>query len=199
MSDSDARYEDIMRRIAERRAQQAAAPKREARDDLAHILDDVDAWGKLEAIQRAKALRRLCWGPAVVGGITPAPWAGVVIWRRGSGYHDYKQIQLIGIWALTGDEDLPLLTVGAKMLSYSAQGYEAEAYHKLIRKHFNLYYRDDGSPPPPGSRRYTVRYELARRLAIRDALVGPLRSLLRDRGTRFAPPRDSLPFFMKNR
>ncbi len=178
MTDSEDRYAEIMRRIAERKAKQAAAPKVEAREGLAHILDDVDAWGKLEAIQRSKAMKKLCWGPTVVGAITPSPWAGVVIWRRGSGYHDYKQIQLIGIWAFTGENGAPILTVGSKMLAYSAHGYEAEAYHKLIRKHFNIYYRDDGSPPPPAGRRFTLAYDPAHRLEIRETLIGPLRSLI---------------------
>lgn len=178
MTESEDRYADIMRRIAERRAQQAVAPQREAREGLAQVLDAVDAWGRLEVIQRSKAMHRLCWGPAVVGAIIPTPWAGAVIWRRGSAYHDYKQIQLIGIWAFNGEDGTPILTVGSKMLAYSAHGYEPEAYHKLIRKHFNIYYRDDGSPPPPSGRRFTLRYDPEHRLEIRETLVGPLRSLI---------------------
>lgn len=166
-SDTNDRYEAIMRRMAERRAEQAAAPKREIQEQFAHILDAVDAWGKLEKLKSSRALRPFCWGPKDVRGLSPSPWVGVIIWRRGSGYHGYRQLQIAGVWVY-GDEDRPLIAVGTKLVPYSAPTYEAEAYHKLMRRTFDLYYKDNGSPPGASTRLFTTSYDPEQRLAIRD-------------------------------
>jgi hypothetical protein len=174
---SDSRYDDIMRRIAERRAQQQQAPQLEVQQSLARLLDSVDAMGKLETLSRSRPLRRTTFGPKAYQGLQPHPWVGVVVWRRDAGYHGYKHLNLIGVWAFQ-EADTPYLTVATKPLKYTARGYEAEAYHKLIKKNFDLYYRDDGSPPSPASRRYTVAYDPAERLSIRQAIRDELNNLL---------------------
>jgi hypothetical protein len=171
MTQSD-RYEEIMRRLAQRKAEQEAAPKREAQDDLARILDDLDVMGKLEKLRGAPTMKRLCWGPKVRKGLSPLTWVSAILWRRGSGYHGYKQLQIIGVWAYE-DSGVPMVTVATKHLAYSAPTYEAEAYHKLIRKNFDLYYHDDGAPPA-ANRLYTVRYDPAQRLAIREEVKNAL-------------------------
>lgn len=170
-SERDQRYEAIMRRIAERRAQQEAAPKRELQDDLARILENVDAWGKLEAIRRNKRLRKVVYGPKIVQGLAPDAWVGIVLWRRGSGYHGYKQLQLVGVWAFE-EAGQTVLTVGTKWLAYSAPFYEAEAYHKLIRRSFDLYY--EGDPTPPIDPLYRRIYEPEQRLTIREEIRAAL-------------------------
>ena len=172
-NERDERYEQIMRRIAERRAEQEAAPKREAQDDLARVLDSVDAWGKLDFIRRSKGIRKLTYGPKAVSGLTPMIWVGIVIWRRGSGYHGYKQLQLLGIWAYD-DGGTPTITVGTRWLAFSAPFYDADAYQKLIRKNFDLYYEGEVTPPTNGL--YTTIYTPERRLAIREEIRAALQA-----------------------
>jgi hypothetical protein len=166
MQDDDSRYAEIMRRLAARKAKQVAA---QSHDDLARILDALDAWGKVERMAKAKALRGRCWGPKDIRGLAPAAWVGVMGWHRAPGYHGYKTLTLWGVWAVA-EAETPLVVVGAKHVAYSAPFYEAEAYHKLMRRGFSTYYTDDGSPPSPASRRLSIPYDPAARLALRDTV-----------------------------
>lgn len=177
MSENDRRYDEIMQRLAERRAREAEAPRRAAQQRLAGCLDDIDAWGKLETLKADKRIRRRCFGPASVGGLSPSPWVGVVAWCRGAGYYGYRRLTLVGIWAVEG-ETQPLLIVGTKTLTYSAPSYEADAYHRLIRKTFDIYYTDDGSPPPEAGRLWGGAYTPAQRLDLRKQVKTVLASWL---------------------
>lgn len=143
--------------------------------ELARILDDLGAWDALE-MARAQRPRLLTWGPKAVNGIVPKPWVGGVIWQRGSGYTGYRTLLIAGIWAQQIDGGC-LMSVGQKVVPYAAPFYEAEAYHKLIRAGFDVYYRDDGSPPPPASRRLEVIYDPETRPALRDKIRSALFSL----------------------
>jgi hypothetical protein len=155
----------IVRQIAQLRAQPAHT-------QLARILDDLDAWGAVETA--LKALPRLTsWGPKAVRGMTPAPWVGVVVWQRAAGYTGYKTLTIIGIWAQQ-DGEATRVIVGRKSLAFAAPFYEAEAYHKLIRNGFDLYYSDDGAPPAAPLRRYDALYAPDARLATRDVVRAAL-------------------------
>jgi hypothetical protein len=155
----------IVRQIAQLRAQPAQT-------QLARILDDLDAWGTVETA--LKALPRLTsWGPKAVRGMMPAHWVGVVIWQRASGYTGYKVLTLIGIWAQQ-EGDAARVIVGRKSLAFAAPFYEPEAYHKLIRNGFDLYYGDDGAPPAAALRRYDALYAPDARLATREAVRAAL-------------------------
>lgn len=172
--DREARYQQIMRRLAERRAEQAIAPAREKQGDLANVLDGLDALGKLEKLRASRALRQRTYGPKSVSGLSPAPWVAAIIWRLGSGYFGYRTLQLTGIWTVQDQPGPPLVLAGTKWLSYNAPTYEAEAFMKLIRRSFDLYYSGDASPPPAQQRFYATRYTASRRLEIRDELKAAL-------------------------
>jgi hypothetical protein len=149
----------ILRQIAQLRAQ----PVQEA---LARILDSLDAWGAAELAR--KAMPRLTgWGPKAVSGASPSAWVGVVVWQRAAGYTGYKLLTVRGIWALQEGTDARII-VGQKVLPYTASFYEAEAYHKLIRKGFDIYYGDNGAPPT--TRLYDALYVAEQRLAMREAV-----------------------------
>ncbi len=142
-----------------------------ARTQLAAILDGLDAWRAVETVL-AGLPRLLSWGPKAVSGIQPVPWVGVVIWARAPGYDGYRVLTVRGVWAQASEA--ARVMVGVKRLHYRAPFYEAEAYHKLIRKNFDLYYGDDGSPPSQPA--LDVIYDEAERLALRaqvkEALIG---------------------------
>jgi hypothetical protein len=175
-SDLDDRYQEIMRRMAQRRAEQEAAPKRQAKETMAHVLDSLDAYGKLERIKNSRVLH-FAYGPKAFEALKPMPWVGVMLWRRGSGYHGYKTLQIIGVWAYD-QSGTPIITVGTKRLAYNAPTYEAEAYQKLIKRGFDLYYEGDASPPPVANRVYTAQYHFDRRLELRDELRTVLNDLV---------------------
>ena len=149
----------ILRQIAQLRAQ----PAQEA---LARILDSLDAWGAAEVA--LKLLPRLTtWGPKAVSGTSPMAWVGVVVWQRAAGYTGYKLLTVRGIWAQQEGTDARII-VGQKVLPFTPPFYEAEAYHKLIRKGFDIYYSDNGSPPT--TRWYNALYTEAQRLEMREAV-----------------------------
>lgn len=150
----------ILRQIAQLRAQ----PAQEA---LARILDSLDAWGAAETA-RTLMPRLISWGPKAVSGLLPMTWVGVVVWQRAPGYSGYKLLTVRGIWALQEGTDARII-VGQKVLPYSASFYEAEAYHKLIRKGFDIYYSDTGAPPTT-TRSYDALYSLEQRLEMREAV-----------------------------
>ncbi len=172
-SSRDQRYEEIMRRIAQLRADKAVAPKREAQNTLSQILTDLDAWGKLVKLRQMKVLNTPLHGPKVVSGLMPSPWVGVIAWRRGAGYYGYKILQIVGVWA-QGDADDATISVAWKSLAYNAPTYEAEAYHKLIRRGFDFYYSGDASPPSEGRRLLSLTYNPEDRLDVREQVRATL-------------------------
>ncbi|MCA9903894.1 MAG: hypothetical protein KC547_08560, partial [Anaerolineae bacterium] len=133
--------------------------------ELAKILDDLDAWAAVETA-RARYSRLIAWGPKIVKGDIPSPWVGVVMWRRASGYTGYRTLSLGGVWAVQ-DQQAVRIIMGQRTLPYAAAFYEAEVYHKLMRKDFTIYYDDDGAPPAPLLRSLDATYDPQERLALR--------------------------------
>jgi hypothetical protein len=175
MSPTTRRYKSsrpssILTQIAQIRREKAEAPKRAAQDELARILDGLNVWGILEALRAKRFSPNLCYGPKVIGGLTPVPYVGVVLWHRPAGYYGYKTLTLLGVWARY-EGDNPALLVGVKRLSYSAPFYDAEAYHKLIRRSYDLYYQDDGAPPADAT---VFPYQPEQRLSLRDTIATEL-------------------------
>jgi hypothetical protein len=166
-----ARRPSILAQIAEIRQARATAPLRAAQNELAAILDKLNALGALDDIRRARFSAPLSAGPKVVSGLTPAPWVGVVVWVRPAGYFGYKTLTLFGVWAVA--ETPPRLIVDTKRLPYAAPFFDAEAYHKLFKKGFETYYGDNAATPPENSPT-TFVYEDEQRLQLRDTLAAAL-------------------------
>ncbi|GEM_PF-614703 len=165
--------QDILAQLAAYRRERQLAPLRDQQKTLARILDDLNAWGALEDLQARHFSKNLCWGPTALDGLSPLVWVGVMIWSRPSGYFGYKVLTLTGIWITAAPEDTspPQGIVGVRRLPFASPFYEAEAYHKLIRKGFNLYYQDDGSPPGETGRKLTFTYNPTHRLELRTAIT----------------------------
>jgi hypothetical protein len=64
-----------------------------------------------------------------------------------------------------------MLGIGVKRLSYSAPFYDAEAYHKLIRRNYDLYYQDDDTPPVDA---LSIPYQPELRLSLRETIATEL-------------------------
>jgi hypothetical protein len=166
----------ILAQIAEIRQTRADAPLRAAQNDLAVILDKLNALGTLDDIRRARFSPALSAGPKAVSGLTPAPWVGVVAWARPAGYFGYKTLTLMGVWAVA---ETPIrVIVGAKRLAYAAPFFDAEAYHKLFKKGFETYYGDNVATPPEDSPT-SFPYDDAQRLQLRETLATALAEVAR--------------------
>ena len=145
-SDSDQRYEDIMRKIAARKPFGKAA--RDAKPPTPHdrALNLVNAYDQLRRLSERQYERILCQGPKTLRG---AAWSAVVIWYRDKGYHGYQRLHVLGIWARYDAGEMALC-VGIRQLDYTAPIFDASVYRVAMENGFHLYYEDDGHPPVEG-------------------------------------------------
>lgn len=173
------RHEDLMRLITARRKAEALAPLVARQEDLARALDALNAYDALDELRRKKFAFNTCFGPKPYYGGTPSAWVGVLIWKRAQGYYGYKTLTLYGAWArdLAGSDDASEtagieIVTGSKVIPYTSEFYVAEAYFKLIRDGFDIYYSDDGRPPLHISASFT--FDRANRLEQRQTLATAL-------------------------
>lgn len=171
-------HSSIAAQVAQIRRARDEAPLRATQAELATMLDGLNALSELDQLREAALSRVLSGGPIAVQGSTPEPWVGAVVWQRASGYFGYRTLTLYGIWALRVGPDTQLRT-GIRRLAYALDFFEADAYHKRIRREFALYYADDGSPPNEASAAWTAGYSSADRLALRDQAAAAIRDLIR--------------------
>ena len=164
MSRFNRRYRDLKKRLEQRAPQPL-----EARHDseLAKVLDDINAWGFLEAQQQAHHPKITCYGPGVLKGYLPVTWAGVVMWYKQRGYYFYDTIQLVGIWAVRRSPEQVTVEIGTRDLVYGLPFFNPESYYRRIQEEFRTFYKDSGGPPPAESCFYNIVYDPARRLEIR--------------------------------
>jgi len=163
--------DDLLNEIIQRRK---ANQLSQQTDPLAQILDDLNAMDMLDGMRRRSTL---CYGPKAIKSALPS--MGVVIWQRPAGYYGYKTLSLIGVWVslrAEGETKRPILAVGKKLLKFSAPFYDADAYHKLIRNNYDLYYQDDNKPPVQPS--YSVPYDSEQRLDLRTTIAREVGKLL---------------------
>lgn len=143
-------------------------------DDLGHTLDGLNAWGCLDEWRDADLKQINCYGPGIFRGYLPTAWAGVILWYKRRGYYAYHTLYMIGVWVVRAEEDKIDVVLGKKEASFSLPIFNAEGYHHRIQSEFRTFYNDNGSPPAHENWLYTVRYDPARRLETRQALVAEL-------------------------
>ena len=143
--------------------------------ELQRCLDDLNAFGFLSDARSHVPSGVLCFGPRDVYG---EHWAGAVIWLRPGGYHGYKTLTLVGVWARAENEELQII-VGTLRRKFTAPFYNPEAYFHNIRRSFDLYYSDAITLPEESSRLYETRYNPSRRLAIRSEIEAVLDNYMR--------------------
>lgn len=170
MSGNDSRYADILRRIEQKKREQASIPKQSI---LAGVLDALNAVGFLEQIKKRPPPGINTYGPKVFSGsITEQEWAGAVVWHKPKGYYHYQTLGLLGVWAVEGTGHTQII-IGEKTLVFNAPIFNAESYYRHIKRRFDLYYPRDAGPPSQAL--YEAIYEPDRRLAQREAVEQTLR------------------------
>ncbi len=159
------RYQDILKRIAERRPFGSAVQQPQTPPERA--LDLINAYDALAELTQSEYPRILCYGPKQLSG---GAWTGVALWHRRKGYHGYQTLWLLGVWAHYLGQALTL-SIGERALPYRAPIYDAGVYRVAIENGFRLYYEDDGGPPQAGDRLlYQAAFEPRERLKPRQAL-----------------------------
>ncbi len=161
------RYEDILKRIAERRP--FGSKWREILPQSPHerALDRINAYDSLAYLSRGEYEQWLCYGPKSLRG---SAWSGVVVWAHRKGYHGYQTLTLHGVWAHYADDQI-LLSIGSRHVPYSAPVYDAGVYRVAIQSNFRIYYDDGGQAPEQGDGLlYRCAYSEGERLQHRQAL-----------------------------
>lgn len=134
--------------------------------DMQRVLDTLNAFGFLDDARQKAPDAILCFGPKDV---FDGNWSGVVVWFRPRGYHGYKTLTVLGIWA-SAQMNTVSVVMGTHTLTFTAPFYNPEAYFHHIRRGFDLYYGDDVSPPDGPHQLYATDFVQSRRLEIRDAI-----------------------------
>lgn len=185
-----ARYEDILRRIQQKQAEEANQPKQ---DDLATVLADLNALGFLEQVKRRPPSGLHVFGPKIftsavtISRIQNAEqaWHGALVWHKPKGYGQYQMLGLLGIWAVEMGEVMEVV-VGTKTLIFSAPIYNPESYQLQMKRGFKTYYDGDASPPNMINRHdaknlekkedilFQTPYDRGKRLELRDAVESAL-------------------------
>jgi hypothetical protein len=168
------RYTDILRRIEGRRQQSSCAP---GQADLSSILDGLNALGFLDDIRRKNPRTISLYGPKAIRGQLKAEdktraWVGAVAWYKPRGYHHYRTLTVLGVWAIEADA-CTRIVIGTKPLEFDSPVFNPESYYRHIKRGFDLYYRGDGSPPPP-HQLYAAQYDAGERLATRETIQAVL-------------------------
>lgn len=173
------RYEDILKRIAERRPFGSKRREILPQRPQERVLDRINAYDCLADLARREYKHWLCYGPKSLSG---SAWAGVVTWAHRKGYHGYQTLTLRGVWT-SYDEDEIALSIGVKRLPYSAPVYDAGVYRVAIQNNFRIYYDDAGGPPEDGdSLPYRRVYDENERLQLRQALKDIVKQWRRELG-----------------
>jgi hypothetical protein len=173
--DHEARYAEILRRIESRRQTSAKTPQQMK---LASILDGLNAMGCLDDARKKRLKPFSVFGPKALRGQleeggSVRQWAAALIWFKPRGYHHYRTLTLLGIWALDAEPGVRIV-MGSKTLEFDSPVFNPESYHREIKRGFELYYRGNGAPPPESGQRFSRLYESGERLAMRDAVEAAL-------------------------
>lgn len=162
---NDDRYDEILRRIAQRREEAAGGPHHEL---LSAALDDINAIGFLEDYHWRHHEGIVVFGPQAFRGLGPPLWVGAALWYKSSNYYDHLALHLLGVWAISAN---PItIAVGVKVLEFNAPVYTPESVYHHLKRGFDVHYTGDASPPPDSAWRYSTAYDRARRLLIRREL-----------------------------
>ena len=143
MKNSEARYDDIIKRIAEREPFGRERRQLQPRTPHQRALDRINAYDCLSKLARPEYARWFCHGPKALSG---KAWAGALVWAHRKGYHGYQTLKLHGVWAHYADGGI-MLSIGTRQLPYSAPVYDAGVYRVAIASNFRIYYADKGAPP----------------------------------------------------
>ena len=175
--DNQQRYDDILKRIAERKSFDKNQVEQKPKSAYDLILDSLNTYDHMAALPLRDYKHILAYGPQV---IQQATGSGVVIWYRNKGYYGYQVLHLLGVWAHQEETEI-YLTVGIRDLPYRASIYSPEGYHASIRKGFRLFYEDDGhSAQEEDTILFQTPYHQNERLTLRQMLLKILHQWQKD-------------------
>ncbi len=161
------RYEDILKRIAERKPFGSKRPPIQAKTPQERALDRINAYDCLAEIARREYAGWMVYGPKSLRG---AAWAGVMVWAHRKGYHGYQTLTLHGAWAHYASRRI-LLSIASRQLAYSAPIFDAGVFRVAIANNFRIYYADKGAPPEESEAvLYRCDFQDGDRLKHREAL-----------------------------
>lgn len=172
MMGSDDKRRHLRRRI--RRAATTWDSDPQPANTCAHILAGLNVMRVLEDKPRRFMQSVLQYGPHAYTGHN---WAATLIWYRQKGIDTYQTITVFGVWVIETD-DITTIQIGTKQLTFSAAVYNPESYNALIERDFTTYYGNNGNPPPD-TIVYETRYDVMRRLALRQTLTDEITRWLR--------------------
>jgi len=165
------RRRELAKAVAARKRAAEWAPQRDTQNGFSRTLNLLNAYGLLEDIQQQPPAGYLAFGPKAVYAPRGAdPYAGVVIWLRAAGYHNYQTLTLLGLWA-SGDATAPYIIAGTRTLRYNGQPYSPESYFRHLRTDFTVYYEKSAPPPSDDDQLYTAQFDAAERLALRQSVA----------------------------
>lgn len=160
---------ELSRLITQRKQAVQWEALRRTQAGLSRALDNLNAFGLLEDVQRHPPGSLMCFGPkSIHGGADPA-WVGVVVWMRRPGYHHFDMLSLLGVWA-EGIAESGRIIAGTRTLQYTGQPYNAESYFHHLKRDFSLHYGKDVPPPTGAGRLYERVYAPDARLEMRREL-----------------------------
>lgn len=170
---------ELAKAVAARKRALEWGPQRDAQNALSRTLNLLNAYGVLEKVQQNPPGRTLAYGPkAVTSGRDEAVYAGVVIWLRRPGYHNYDTLTLLGLWA-SGDVQTPHIIAGTRTLKYGGLPYNPESYFRNLSKDFSVYYGKSAPPPTEPARIYAATYDPDKRLEMRQAIAKAITQWMR--------------------
>lgn len=165
---NDDRYQEIMKRIANRKPFEMNQKQKKNSSVYDKIADSLNLLDTLAKLSNKQYENIICHGPKA---LNYSNWSGVVLWYRPKGYYGYKTLTLLGAWVKQGEKDIKFV-LGLRNLDYQAAVYNPEGYFASIRKGFKLFYKDNGHPPTKDDTiLYQCTYEAKERLTIRQTLT----------------------------
>jgi hypothetical protein len=164
MPTRDERFNDILRRLEQRKQADLRAPQEHL---LGVTLDDLNAAGQLEKLKRRPPAGINAFGPKTFSSRSGAIWVGSLLWHKPKGYGHYLTLGLLGIWACVQGNETAII-LGEKSLAFSAPIFNPESYYHHIKRRFDLYYPLETAPPEVSL--YRVVYDPEQRLSIRSTL-----------------------------
>jgi hypothetical protein len=164
MPTRDQRFNDILRRLEQRKQAELRAPQEQL---LGATLDELNAADQLEKLKRRPPASLTAYGPKTFSSRSGAIWVGSLLWHKPKGYGHYQSLGILGIWACVQGSDTEII-LGEKSLAFSAPIFNPESYYHHIKRRFDLYYPLETAPPADPL--YRVRYHSEQRLLIRSAL-----------------------------
>ncbi len=155
-------HNDIKRLLAQIRREADSSGKAPL-PDCGAVLDALNAFGALEAIQQRPPGKLLCFGPKAY---PCAAGSAVLMWHKPPGIGTHRTLGLLGVWAVMPAQTIRVI-IGERSLAYGDLPFNIESYFYNLRRDFRMYYGADLAPPDAGGILHEAVYTPESRLDLR--------------------------------